>query len=141
MTLREVAVGFFVLTFELEDEMEWLVELLDKVPLEALIAVWGFAIVVNRLVAGGITPLFEKFNLDRFWLMYIAWGLAAFVIFTTNVNLFEAYIPLGWVGKILTALVVGGWANFKHDQSEKDKLVVGVSGFSEGAEIEIERDK
>lgn len=121
--------------------MDWLVELLDKIPLEALIAVWGFAIVVNRLVAGAITPIFDRKNWDHFWLMYIAWAFAAAVIFATEVNIFGAYIPNAWIGKILTALVVGGLANLRHDQIDNRNLVIGVSGFSEGAEVDIKPEE
>ena len=119
--------------------MEGLVELLDKIPLEALIAVWGFAIIVNRLVAGFITPIFEKKKWDRFWIMYVSWAVAVVFILTTEANIFPAYIPNVWVGRIATALVVGGVANLQHDKNKKANLLIGLSGLGEDAEVEIEQ--
>lgn len=117
--------------------MDWLVELLDKIPVEALVAAWGFSVVVNRIVAGGISPIFERKGWDRFWLMYIAWALAALVIIATGINIFEPYIPIGLIGQIFTAIVVGGLANFQHDRTDNN-LAISVSGFRDGAEVEID---
>jgi len=81
--------------------------------------VLGFMVLANRLVAMLVTPLFEKYGLDKFWLMYIAWVLAGVFVAFTGVNLFEMFIPDPLTGKILTAIVAGGGANLLHDLTDK----------------------
>ncbi|MFZ3150237.1 MAG: hypothetical protein WA116_00980 [Anaerolineaceae bacterium] len=104
--------------------MDWLIELLDKVPLDQALAVSAFAIIANRLIAGFITPLFEKYKLDKFWLMYISWIVAGLLVWATDINLFEAYIPNELIGTILTALVAGGSANIVYDRTDAGTTVV-----------------
>lgn len=75
----------------------------------------GFMVLANRLVEMLITPLFDKFEWDKFALMYIAWAFAGVLVFLANVNLFEVFIPSVMVGKVLTAIVAGGGSNLLHD--------------------------
>ena len=82
---------------------------------EALIAAIFLATVANRLVEGLITPIFDKFNVDKFWLMYIAWIVAGGLVWLSGANLFAEYITDPIAGQILTALVGGGGANLIHD--------------------------
>ena len=84
-------------------------------PIEVSVVVVGFMILANRLVSGFITPIFDKYNIDKFWLMYVAWGLSGLLVWLSGVNLFEGYIPDMLVGQILTAVVAGGGANIIHD--------------------------
>jgi hypothetical protein len=73
------------------------------------------SVVANRLVEALIVPLFERLKIDRFYLLYVAWGIAAIIVGLSGVNLFVGYItsPIG--GQILTAIVAGGGANFIAD--------------------------
>lgn len=71
--------------------------------------------VANRLVEGLIVPVFEKYELDKFWLLYISWAIAGGLVAVSGVNLFGDYIPDQVVGQVLSALVAGGGANFIHD--------------------------
>ena len=79
----------------------------------------GFMILANRLVDMLITPLFEKYGLDKFWLKYVAWGVSGVLVAFSQVNLFVDYIPNVTVGLVLTAIVAGGGANLLHDQTDK----------------------
>lgn len=73
------------------------------------------AIVANRLTEGLIVPLFEKFKIDRLWLLYVSWLVASGIVSLSCVNLFAPYIPNQLTGQILTAVVAGGGANLLAD--------------------------
>ena len=84
----------------------------------------GFMVLANRLVAALITPIFDKYSLDKFWLMFVAWALAGVFVWLANVNLFAAYIPAELVGKILTAVVAGGGSNLLHDLTDPGEVLI-----------------
>ena len=73
------------------------------------------ATITNRLVEGLIKPVFVKYKLDKFWLMYIAWLIGTALVFATGINLFVGVFTDPIVGLILTALVAGGGANLLND--------------------------
>lgn len=89
-----------------------------------LAVVIGFMVLANRLVAALITPFFDKYNWDKFPLLYIAWAIAGVLVFLANVNLFAAFIPNELIGKILTAIVAGGGSNLLHDLTDSTKIEV-----------------
>jgi len=86
----------------------------------------GMMVLANRLVAALVTPIFEKYGLDKFWLMFVSWALSGVFVWLTGVNLFAAYIPNVLVGKILTAVVAGGGANLLHDLTDVSDAVLLV---------------
>jgi hypothetical protein len=86
---------------------------------EVLAVVIGFMVLANRLIAALITPIFDKYELEKFWLMYAAWIMAGILVWLAGINLFEAYMPDPLVGKILTAIVAGGGSNLLHDLTDK----------------------
>ena len=86
---------------------------------EVLAIVIGFMVLANRLIAALVTPLFEKYNWDKYWLMYASWVLSGILVLLAGVNLFAAFIPSELIGKILTAVVAGGGANLLHDLTDK----------------------
>lgn len=76
------------------------------------------SLVANRLVEGLVTPIFDKFKLEKFWLMYIAWAVGGVLVVVSGVNLF-ADIPgvtmPSVLGLILSGLVAGGGSNFLNE--------------------------
>ncbi len=84
----------------------------------------GFMVLANRLVAALITPIFDKYAWDKFWLMFVAWALAGVFVWLADVNLFAAFIPNALVGKILTAVVAGGGANLLHDLTDPGEVLI-----------------
>jgi len=81
-----------------------------------ILAVVGSLMVLsNRLVEAFVTPIFERFGLDKFWLMYIAWLIAGVLVWLSGVNLFGEILPSEIAGQVLTAIVAGGGANLLHD--------------------------
>jgi len=91
----------------------------------------GMMVLANRLVAMLVTPLFDKYGWDKFWLMYPAWILSGVLVWLTGVNLFAAYIPNALVGQILTAIVAGGGANLLHDLTDKPDNLAAVFNMLE----------
>lgn len=83
-----------------------------------LVAATFLSLVANRLVEGLATPIFDKFKLDKFWLMYIAWAICGGLTAVSGINLFAAIpgvvMPAG-VGLVLSALVSGGGANLLNE--------------------------
>ena len=83
----------------------------------------GMMVLANRLVAALITPIFDKYGWDKFWLMFVSWALSGVFVWLTGVNLFVAYIPNALVGKVLTAVVAGGGANLLHDLTDVSDVI------------------
>lgn len=73
------------------------------------------ALVAERLVAAFITPIWEKFEIDKFWLLYVAWVVGGGLVWLSGANVFAEYLPSPLAGKILTSIVAGGGANLLHD--------------------------
>jgi len=80
----------------------------------------GIAVLTNRLVEALATPLFDKFEWDKFPLMYVAWVFSGVIVWLTGVNLFEVLIPNSLAGQIITAIIAGGGANLLHDFIDKE---------------------
>jgi len=93
----------------------------------------GIAVLTNRFVTALVTPLFDKYQWERLYIMYIAWALSGVIVWLTGVNLFvtlfeEKYVM---VGKILTAIIAGGGANLLHDLTDKKDLKIALLGDPE----------
>lgn len=91
----------------------------SELAIKAAVVAALMAMVANRLTAGLITPIWEKLNLDKFWLMYVAWAVGGGLVWITHVNIFVDFVPDPLTGQILTALVSGGGANILHDLIDK----------------------
>lgn len=86
---------------------------MDEVPM--LVTATFLSVVANRLIEALVVPIFDKFKLNKFWLVYIAWVVGGLLIGLSGVNLFADYLPNETVGLVLTAIVCGGGANFIND--------------------------
>ena len=91
----------------------------------------GMMVLANRLVAMLVTPIFDKYSLDKFWLAYPAWILSGVFVWFTGVNLFASFIPNALIGQILTAIVAGGGSNLLHDLTDKPNNLIAVSDVLE----------
>lgn len=87
---------------------------------EILTIVISLMILSNRLVEALVTPLFDKFGWDKFWLLYVAWVVSGAFVFPTGLNLFAEIMPNELLGQILTAIVAGGGANLLHNLTDKE---------------------
>jgi hypothetical protein len=86
---------------------------------EILAIVIGLMGLANAIVAALVTPLFDKFEWDKFPIMYIAWAVAGLFVALSGVNLFANVFPSPIVGQVITAIVAGRGANLIHDVSDK----------------------
>lgn len=87
--------------------------------MEALTTAAFLVTVTNRLVDGLVTPFFDKYNGDKFWLKYIAWVVGGALVFATGIDLFAGFFAYPVIGQVLTAIVAGGGANLLHDLFDK----------------------
>lgn len=94
----------------------------------------GMMVLANRLVAMLVTPIFDKYSLDKFWLAYPAWILSGVFVWFTGVNLFATFIPNQLIGQILTAIVAGGGSNLLHDLTDKPYNLIAVFNALEADE-------
>lgn len=85
---------------------------------DILAQVLAFMVLSNRLVEMLAKPIFEKYSLDTFWLMYVSWGVAGVIVALAQFNLFVGVFPNEIVGLVLTAIVAGGGANLLHDLTD-----------------------
>jgi hypothetical protein len=88
---------------------------LSEIAIQAIVIAAFMSTAANRLVAGLINPFWEKLNLDKFYLMYVAWAVGGVLVWVAHVNIFADFVPDPLTGQILTALVSGGGANIIHD--------------------------
>lgn len=77
------------------------------------------ALIGNRLVEVFVKPFFDKFELDKFWLMPVAWVMCGALGALSGLNLFADFFANPAVGQVLTAIVVGGGSNLLHDVFKK----------------------
>lgn len=82
---------------------------------EQLAAAIGLAVLTERLVAYFVRPLFDTYKVERYpWLMYVGLVVGLVIGLLSNVNAFgDLFAPL--VGRILTAVLIGGGSNLIHD--------------------------
>lgn len=79
----------------------------------------GLMVLANKLVDALALPIFEKYDWNKFWLMYVAWGFSGVLVALAGINLFEGVFTNDIVGLVLTAIVAGGGANLLHDATDK----------------------
>lgn len=81
------------------------------------LATAAFLSVANtKLIDYIFKPIRLKFpEVDFWWLLYIALVTGGLLSWVSEVNLFIAYIPEETVGRILSAIVIGGGSSLIHD--------------------------
>jgi hypothetical protein len=84
---------------------------------ELTIAVF-LSIITNRVIEAIVQPLKKQFPaLNLWWLVYVAWPVGGLLAWFAGINLFLTLVPGldPLVGRILTAVVVGGGSNLLAD--------------------------
>jgi hypothetical protein len=84
----------------------------------------GIATLANAIIAAIVEPLFDKYSLDKFWLMYISWVIAGVLAFLGNINLFGAVFQSAIIGQVLTAVIAGRASNILHDLTDQQSTVL-----------------
>jgi hypothetical protein len=98
--------------------------------LAALPTALFLSILVNRLVAYFVTPLFDWKKLDKRWIMYIAAVVGFILAWFAQINLLPTIFPNVVVGRIVTAFIIGGGANLIHDIIKSLKQAFGGTLFT-----------
>jgi len=86
----------------------------------------GISTLANAIVEAIIRPIWDRYNLDNFWIMYIAWIVAGVLVFLANINLFASVFPNQLVGLLVTAVIAGRASNILHDITDQGITFVGV---------------
>lgn len=95
----------------------------------------GISTLANAIVAAIVKPIFDKYSLDSFWIMYISWVVAGVLVFLANVNIFAGVFESPLVGLIVTSVVAGRASNILHDLSDQ-KSSVFVANVPDGTKVE-----
>lgn len=96
-----------------------------------LALLFGISTLANAIVEALIKPIWERYNLDNFWLLYIAWIVAGVLTFLGNINLFEAVFEPAIVGLILSAVIAGRASNILHDLTDQGATFLGVDDYTD----------
>ena len=65
------------------------------------------AFVITRLVEAIIKPLWLRFKLDAFWLLYVALAIGAALGWFTEINALPVFGKFPVIGRGLTCLLIG----------------------------------
>jgi len=73
--------------------------------------------LLNRLVEYLVVPAFEKWSLDRFYILYIS---VVFGVVLMSLSGIRLILPVGpdigyWPDIVISGIVISGGANFVHD--------------------------
>ena len=90
---------------------------------QALAVASFLAVAAKSIVQAVAEPVRKKFpNLDMWWLIYVTWAVGGLLSWAAGVDVFSMIIPEfnTTVGKLLTAVVVGGGSSLIHDIFDPD---------------------
>lgn len=74
------------------------------------------AVTVKTILDYVAQPLRRKYpDLDLWWFDYVALLCGGAVAWLVGIDLFDAFVPVPWLSRLLTALVVGGGAKLLND--------------------------
>ena len=96
-----------------------------------LALLFSIATLSNAIIAAIVEPLFDKFSLDKFWIMYIAWVVAGVLTFLGGINLFGAVFQSAIIGQVLTAVIAGRASNILHDLTDKPRSMLIIDNLDQ----------
>ena len=73
------------------------------------------AFVVMQIINAVVRPLWDRFQLDTFWLLYVALGIGGALGWFTGINALPVFGVEPLVGRILTCLVIGLGPSFIYE--------------------------
>jgi hypothetical protein len=76
-----------------------------------------FLSTTNKLIVDAIAKPFKERNKDGdfWWLFYVSLVTGAVIGWFSQINLFVDYVPEAVIGRVLTAVLIGGGATLIHD--------------------------
>lgn len=80
-------------------------------------AVGTFLAIANKEIVDAVfAPIRKRFpDLDLWWVVYVALATGAAIAWFAEVNFFGEFVPNEILGRVLSAVVVGGGASLIHD--------------------------
>lgn len=82
--------------------------------IESVAGVGLVALLSTKLVEAIIYPIWDKFTLDKFWLLYVGLVFGGLLGWFTPINVFPMFEP-PVVGKAITCLACGLGSSFVYD--------------------------
>lgn len=77
-----------------------------------LIKALFLSLLVNRIVEGIAQPIRKQWpKLSLWWLIYVAWVVGGLLAFAAGINLLPDLFPDETVGRVVSAVIIGGGAN------------------------------
>lgn len=86
--------------------------------MNTLITASLLSLITERIVAALVAPIKQRWpDLNLWWLLYPSWVLGGLIAYFANINLLAELVPNldPLLGRVLTAVIVGGGANLLHD--------------------------
>jgi len=77
--------------------------------------------VLMKLVDAIISPLWDRFGLDRFWLLYVGLAISVPLGWFAGLDAFPVFSQVPPIGRVLTALVIGLGPSFIWDLTDGPK--------------------
>lgn len=108
-----------------------------------LTAAFLLALITERITAALVAPVKAKWpELDLWWVIYPAWVLGGVLAYLANLNLVADLLPTlpAEVGRVLTAVIVGGGSNLIHDIFDRpatSTVTASTQGGSLSADVKI----
>lgn len=89
-----------------------------------LVGAFFLALIVKSIVAALTAPIKQKWpNADLWWLIYPSWVIGGVIAYSASLNLLSEAPGLSQLdpqmGRLLTAVIIGGGANLLHDIFDK----------------------
>jgi SNF family Na+-dependent transporter len=81
---------------------------------EVFAALVMIAVVIEKLIAALVQPLFIKLKIDTWWLLYVSFVVGGLFGWATGLNAFPVFTSAG-IGQLLTALICGAGPTFLYD--------------------------
>jgi uncharacterized membrane protein len=85
---------------------------------EALSVAVIASFAVMKLIEALVSPLWDKYGLDRFWLLYVGFVPTAALAWFTGLNVLPVFAEAPIVGRVLTCLAMGFGPSFLWDLTE-----------------------
>lgn len=70
------------------------------------------SLLVNRIIEGVARPVRKQWpSVNLWWLIYVAWLVGGLLAFLADINLVPELFPDPLVGRVVSAVIIGGGAN------------------------------
>jgi hypothetical protein len=82
---------------------------------QVFLALIVLSIIIEKLIAAIIQPIFVKFKWDTWYLLYVSFVVGGLLGWATGLNAFPTLFTVAWVGRLITSLACGAGPTFLYD--------------------------